>query len=133
MKTTILNACNIILKSLQARNDTARVPAKPIQLNFLELLEREGFISGFHFCNKNTNKTQIVVVGLKYYSYKTPVLRSIVRISTPGRRLGWKAKQIKKMQISNRVLIILSTDLGLKTLKECQRYGIGGEPLFKIV
>lgn len=134
IKNSILNTCSIILKGLQAKNAATTVPAGFIQLNLLSLLHREGIIDGYRFSNSmDVHNSAYFIVDLKYYSDKTPILRFIKRISTPGRRLGWTAKQIRKIEIPIGILIIISTNKGLKTLKECRIEGLGGEPLFKIL
>ena len=90
---------------------------------FLKILWDEGFILGYTICN-TTNK---VTIGLKYRSDGQPVINSIKLISKPGHRVYYSTKQLWKID-SNNSFIILSTSKGLKSITECKKLKIGGEP-----
>lgn len=101
---------------------------KKICEKFLDVLWNEGFILGYRNCfQKNNNKNDSVTkVFLKYKNGK-PVINKIKLITKPSRRIYYTNKQIWKMK-SNETLIVFSTNKGLKTLDECQKLKIGGEP-----
>lgn len=95
--------------------------------NFLKILWDENFILGYKIDSKNPLKLKIF---LKYINGQ-PAINSIKPISTPSRRLYYSGKQIWKID-SSKSFIIFSTNQGLKTLVDCQKLNIGGEPFISI-
>lgn len=93
----------------------------------LDKLWNEGFILGYKLVNQNPTKLKIF---LKYNKNK-PTLRIIKSISKPGSRIYYSIKQLWKID-SSKTFLILSTNKGLKTLFECKKLKIGGEPLIFI-
>jgi small subunit ribosomal protein S8 len=93
--------------------------------SLLQTLWDEGFILGYKTSRKNQNNFKIF---LKYYENQKPVITNIKFISTPGRRIYYSVKQIWKID-SSKVFIIFSTSKGIKTLTDCKKYKLGGEPI----
>ena len=100
---------------------------KKICENFLKVLWDEGFILGYKISNKNSNQIKIF---LKYKN-EEPVISSIKLITKPSRRIYYSIDQIWKLD-SNKTFIIFSTNKGLKTIIDCKKLKIGGEPFFVI-
>ena len=94
---------------------------------FLKILWTEGFILGYKIDKKDSNKIKIF---LKYIKNK-PAIHSVTFLSKPSRRLHYSAKQIWKIN-SNKPFIIFSTNQGLKSVLECKKMRIGGEPFIAI-
>lgn len=94
---------------------------------FLKLLWDEGFILGYKIDSDNYSKLKIF---LKYKNGK-PVINSIKLISKPSKRIYWSINQIWKID-SSKNFIIFSTNKGLKTIIDCKRLKIGGEPFIII-
>ena len=94
---------------------------------FLKVLWAEGFILGYKI--NETNKNQLKIF-LKYVKNK-PAINSIKFLSKPSRRLYYSTKQIWKMN-SSQSFIIFSTSKGLKSIIECKKMRIGGEPFIAI-
>lgn len=94
---------------------------------FLKLLWNEGFILGYIIDSNDHNKLKIF---LKYKNGK-PVINSIKLISKPSKRIYWSIDQIWKID-SSKNFIIFSTNKGLKTIVDCKRLKIGGEPFIVI-
>ena len=94
---------------------------------FLKTLWTEGFILGYKIDKENSNKIKIF---LKYNKNK-PAIHSIKFLSKPSKRLYYSAKQIWKID-SNKSFIIFSTSKGLKSILECKKSKIGGEPFIAI-
>ena len=95
--------------------------------SFLQILWNEGFILGYKIGSEQSNKIKIF---LKYKNGK-PVIRSIKLISKPSRRIYYSVKQIWKIN-SSKSFIIFSTNKGLKSIIECKKLKIGGEPFVVI-
>ena len=100
---------------------------KKICESFLKILWNEGFILGYKIDSKTSDKIKIF---LKYKNGK-PAINSIKIISKPSRRVYFSIKQIWKLN-SNKSFIIFSTNKGLKSIIECKKLKIGGEPFIII-
>lgn len=94
---------------------------------FLKILWQEGFILGYKIDSKQPNKLKIF---LKYKNGR-PVINSLKLISKPGRRIYYSSKQIWKID-SSKSFIIFSTNKGLKSIIDCKKLMIGGEPFIVI-
>ena len=90
--------------------------------NFLKILWDEGFISGYRINPGNKKNCEIF---LKYKNNR-PVINSIKLITKPGHKIYYSSKQIWKINSSNK-LVIISTNMGLKSLTDCKKLKIGGE------
>lgn len=95
--------------------------------SFLKILWQEGFILGYKIDSKNPNRLKIF---LKYTSNR-PAINSLKIISKPSRRIYFSSKQIWKID-SSKSFIIFSTNKGLKTILDCKKLKIGGEPVITV-
>ena len=127
MKDNIWNMCTNIRNNQIIKNKFALQNKKKIFEPFLRLLWDEGFILGYTIC-KNSNKINI---GLKYKPDGRPVINSIKLISKPGHRVYYSTRQLWKID-SNNSFIIMSTNKGLKSISECKKLKLGGEPFIVI-
>lgn len=96
--------------------------------SLLKVLWDEGFISGYRISPHNNKKVEIY---LKYTKTGRPVINSLKFLSKPSRRVYFSVKQIWKLD-SSKTFIIFSTNKGLKSINECKKNRIGGEPLVLI-
>lgn len=101
---------------------------KKICESFLKLLWDEGFISGYKVSPHDSNKLEIF---LKYTRSGKPAINTLKFLSKPGQRIYYSSKQIWKLD-SCKTFIIFSTDKGLKSINECKKRRLGGEPLILI-
>ncbi len=93
---------------------------------FLNILWNEGFITGY-----KVEKQDYIKIFLKYTENGKPSINNMSIISKPGRRVYYSLKQIWKID-SSKTQIIFSTNQGLKTLSECKKLKLGGEPVLTI-
>lgn len=100
---------------------------KKICESFLQILWDEGYITGYSIEDTNSDKLRIV---LKYQN-NMPVLTNIQILSKPGNRVYWSARQLWEID-SGKIFIIVSTNKGLKTLRDCKKRNLGGEPILII-
>lgn len=91
----------------------------------LNFLWEKGFILGY----KNLHSNQIKIF-LKYYK-GNPVVNKFKLVSKPSRRVYYSLNQLWKIN-SGKYFLIISTNLGLKSLKDCKKCKIGGEPFVLI-
>lgn len=128
MKNYLYNMFDNIKKGQLARRNFVINKKKKICELFLQILWNEGFILGYKTDSNNFNNIKIF---LKYNNQK-PVINSIKLISKPSRRLYYSIKQIWKID-SSKYFIIFSTNKGLKSITECKKLRIGGEPYILII
>lgn len=93
----------------------------------LSVLWDEGYILGYKQDNLDSTKLKIF---LKYTNNK-PVIQIIKGISKPGSKVYYSIKQLWKID-SSKTFLIISTNMGLKTLIDCKKLKIGGELLLTI-
>lgn len=127
MKNYLYNMFANIKNGQLAKRSYVLQKRKKICESFLKVLWKEGFILGYQ--TDQTDESQIKIF-LKYKN-KTPVINSIRLISKPSRRIYYTIKQIWKID-SNKSFIILSTNKGIKSITECKKLKIGGEPFISI-
>ena len=125
MKNYLWNMFTLIKNGQMAKKSIVIGPRKNICESSLKLLWDEGFISGYRILKDRPGKLEIF---LKYTKNGIPVINSLKFISTPGRRVHYSAKQVWKID-SSKTFIIFSTNRGLKSINECKKSRIGGEPI----
>jgi small subunit ribosomal protein S8 len=128
MKNYLWNMFANIKNGQMAKKSVILQPRNNICESFLKILWDEGFISGYRIFAQNNKKIEIF---LKYTQAGKPVINSLKCLSKPGQRLYYSAKQIWKLD-SSKTFIIFSTNKGLKTISQCKKNKIGGEPLVVI-
>jgi len=127
MKNYLYNMFANIKNGQVAKRSYVFQKRKRICESLLKVLWKEGFILGYK--TNQTNDDQIKIF-LKYRN-RTPVINSIKPISKPGRRVYYTIKQIWKIE-SNKSFILFSTNQGIKSIIECKKLKIGGEPIISI-
>jgi small subunit ribosomal protein S8 len=127
MKNYFWNMFSNIKKGQLAKKAFIFQKKKKICENFLKILWNEGFILGY--TTDKTNPTTLKIF-LKYKN-EDPVISSLKLITKPEKRIYFTTKQIWKLD-SNKTFIIFSTNKGLKTINDCKKLKIGGEPFIII-
>ena len=113
----------------QARKDTVSSPASRLRNNVLDVLKREGYIRGYNQCEVGPGRSEIQI-QLKYHEGE-PVIRQISRISTPGRRVYSKIKDLQRVY-NGLGIAILSTPRGVLSDSEARDMNVGGEILCEV-
>jgi small subunit ribosomal protein S8 len=113
----------------QARKATVNAPASKLRENVLDVLQREGFIRGYSRANVRKGVDELVV-ELKYHE-GSPAIRTIARVSRPGRRVYSKIKDLPKVY-NGLGISILSTPRGVMSDAEARAANVGGEVLCKV-
>lgn len=102
------------------------VPKSKIKLEIIKVLKHEGFVEGWVENEKNPFST--VKVFLKYDNSANAVIRGIVRISKPGRRVYVGSDNVPRVR-NGLGLAILTTSRGLLTDAQARIARVGGEVL----
>lgn len=117
-----------IRNAQDARHDDLQLPSSRMKFAIAKILEREGYVSSVSEQADGVKKT--LSIGLKYDG-KEPAIRSLKRISTPGRRVYRGADELPR-PLSDIGIAIVSTSAGLMTNKDARRRKLGGEVLCEI-
>ena len=117
-----------IRNASQVRKDETRVPFSKLKFEIAKILSKEGFVGAIER-STGTGFGEIRI-ALKYDG-KEPVIRSITRISKPGRRAYSKYDTLPRV-LSDNGIAIVSTSQGLMTNKEARRRKLGGEVLCEV-
>lgn len=122
MLTRIRNAARANLSNVQ-------MPTSKMKVSIAEILEKEGFITGFS--QHSTKPVGTLEISLKYDQMGTPVISGIERISKPGLRKYFRAREIPKLR-NGMGVVIVSTSGGVVTDREARSMSMGGEPLCSV-
>ncbi|GAA2171363.1 30S ribosomal protein S8 [Agrococcus versicolor] len=109
-----------------AFHDEVSLPSSNLKTHIAEILEREGFITGWKVEDARVGKT--LTIGLKYGPERQRSIAGIKRVSKPGLRVYAKSTEIPQV-LGGLGVAILSTSSGLLTDREAQQKGVGGEVL----
>lgn len=104
-------------------------PASRLRSNVLDVLKREGFIRDFRTQEQSAGISELEI-ELKYNEGQ-PVINEIARISTPGRRVYSKIKELPRYY-NGLGITILSTPRGVMSDQEARAANVGGEVLCRV-
>jgi small subunit ribosomal protein S8 len=104
-------------------------PASKLRGWVLDVLADEGYIRGYDVSEVKPGMSQ-VNVELKYFE-GDPVIREIQRVSTPGRRVYSKIKDLSRVY-NGLGIAILSTPRGVMSDAEARENNVGGEVLCQV-
>jgi len=113
-----------IRNGLRAKKDLVSAPASRNRQRVLEVLEREGYIRGFEHVDLGGGKAELKIM-LKYYE-GDPVIQSISRVSSPGRRVYSSVRDLPRIH-NGLGISIVSTPKGVLSDAEAREANVGGE------
>ena len=118
------------IRNAQMRSKSkVSTPGSKMRASVLEVLKSEGYIRGYTE-TRNDNGSGEFAIELKY-SDNTPVIRTIERVSRPGRRVYASVKNIPSVA-SGLGVSILSTPKGVMADHEARSQNLGGEVLCRV-
>ncbi len=118
------------IRNAQMRGkSTTTTPASKLRRWVLEVLADEGYIRGFEETT-DKNGHPAIEISLKYYE-GTPVIRTLKRVSTPGRRVYMGVKELPSVRNGLGVSIV-STPKGVLSDAEARTQNVGGEVLAEV-
>lgn len=115
-----------IRNGLQARKSVVASPASKTRQRILDVLEREGYIRGYSRTEQEGNKAELAI-ELKYHEGE-PVIRTINRVSKPGRRVYSSVGDLPRVH-NGLGISIVSTPKGVLSDAEARENNVGGEVL----
>ena len=120
-----------IRNAQQAGHRLVEIPASKLKQRITEILYSHGYILKYKF-DETPDHQGVIKIALKYdAATKTPVIKSLVRISTPGLRQYRSSVELPRV-LSGLGIAIVSTSKGVMTEKEAKAQGIGGEVLCEV-
>ena len=111
------------------RRSTVTSPGSKLRARVLDVLKAEGYIRDYSQTDFGNGRTEFAI-ELKYYDGQ-PVIRSIERVSKPGRRVYASVSTMPRVADGLGVTI-LSTPQGVMADHEARERNVGGEVLCKI-
>ena len=111
-----------------AMHDEVRMPSSKQKVALAQLLESEGYITGFEVAPSTTGPGDVLTIQMKYSEERDRTISGLRRISTPGLRVYRKADAVPRV-LGGLGVAVLSTSHGLMTDREARRRKVGGEVL----
>ena len=113
----------------QAYHDSTSMPHSKIKVGIAEILQQEGYISGFEVIEPSEDEVgKTLRLTLKYGDNRERSLAGVRRISKPGLRVYAKSNNLPKV-LGGLGVAIISTSQGLLTDRAANSRSVGGEVL----
>lgn len=111
------------------RRGKLTTPGSKLRARVLDVLKEEGYIRGFTTTEYGNGRTEFEV-ELKYFDGE-PVIRSIQRVSKPGRRVYASVGNLPRVADGLGV-VVLSTPKGVMADHTAREINVGGEVLLEV-
>lgn len=111
-----------------AGHESIEAPSSKVKLAIANILREEGYLKDVNVTEDGPKKTMHVDL---VYEGKNPKIRSIKRISTPGRRVYRKSADLPRV-LSDMGIAIISTSAGIMTNKTARKRHLGGEIICEV-
>ena len=113
-----------------AYHDTVQMPHSKIKSHIAEILQQEGYITGWRVTDVERDGTVFrdLIIDLKYGPNRERSIAGLRRVSKPGLRVYAKSTNLPKV-LGGLGVAIISTSQGLLTDRQAKNKGVGGEVL----
>jgi len=108
----------------QAKLAAVSSPNSRLRRSVLDVLKDQGYIRGYQ------DEGRMLRIELKYFEGQ-PAIRTIQRVSKPGRRVYSAVKDLRRVR-NGLGITILSTPSGVMTDHEARQKNVGGELLCEV-
>jgi small subunit ribosomal protein S8 len=129
MSDPIADYLTRIRNGLQGKKKFIDVPSSVLKRKLSRILLDQGYISKYIIIDDGNQG--ILRIWLKYDDAGDPVIHSIKRISTPGRRKYVSVDDLPRVK-NNLGISIITTPKGIITAREAKRQNVGGEVLCEV-
>ncbi|REJ67564.1 MAG: 30S ribosomal protein S8 [Planctomycetota bacterium] len=130
MTDPIADMLTRIRNAVRVERTSVDVPVSKVKRGLAEVLKREGYIWDYTDVDKSENPT-LMRIDLKYGPNGERVIRTIRRISRPGRRVYNRAVDLKPI-LGGLGISIISTSRGVISDREARQRKLGGEVLCEV-
>ena len=127
MTDPISDMLSRIRNAMLVRKPEVVVPHSRFKAELAELLVAAGYLGGVEEIATPQHSLKIRLV----YQGSQSAIRSLKRISTPGRRLYAKSTELPRV-LSGLGIAVISTSQGLMTNLEARRKHLGGEVVCEV-
>jgi len=111
------------------RKNKVTTPGSRLRANVLDVLRAEGYIRDYSSTDFGNGRTEFEI-ELKYYEGE-PVIRTIERVSKPGRRVYSAVSNMPR--VANGLgITIVSTPTGVMADHSAREQNVGGEVLCRV-
>ncbi len=111
------------------RKNKVTTPGSRLRANVLDVLRTEGYIRDYSSTDFGNGRTEFEI-ELKYYEGE-PVIRTIERVSKPGRRVYSAVSNMPR--VANGLgITIISTPKGVMADHTAREQNVGGEVLCRV-
>ena len=111
------------------RRGNVTTPGSRLRGRVLDVLKSEGFIRDYSTTEFGNGRTEFII-ELKYFDGQ-PVIRSVQRVSKPGRRVYASVDAMPRVADGLGITIV-STPQGVMADHEARERNVGGEVLCKV-
>ena len=111
-----------------AYHDEVRMPSSKLKEALAAVLQREGYVAGWHSDEDPSRPGKVLTVEMKYTPERARSIAGIKRVSTPGLRVYRQADKLPRV-LGGLGVAVLSTSQGLMTDREARERRVGGEVL----
>ena len=118
-----------IRNAQSAMHETVTLPHSRIKEAISRILKEEGYIASYKLGQSRSFKE--ISITLKYLGDRKPAIRTLKRLSKPGRRVYVAKDEIPEV-LGGLGINILSTSHGVLTGKTAKEEGVGGELLLEV-
>jgi len=129
MTDPIADMLTRIRNAVRVERPSVEMPLSKVKRGLAEVLKREGYI--WDWQEVEGDPISQLRLELKYGANGEEVIQKIKRISTPGRRVYKKAKEMRPI-LGGMGITIVSTSSGIFSDREARQKNIGGEVLCEI-
>ena len=112
----------------RAKMDSVVTPASKLRVRVLDVLQREGYIRGYH--DESLGAHPGIRIELKYFEGQ-PAIKHVARVSKPGRRVYSAINDLKPIK-NGLGISILSTSKGVMSDTAAREAKVGGEVLCRV-
>lgn len=135
MTDPIADMLTQLRNALSIRRKKVRIPRSTLKTQVADVLKREGYIGDYRTFESapgdGIGSQGWLEIDLKYGPEGEDVISRIDRVSKPGRRVYFKAKDLFRV-MNGLGINILSTSQGVLSSREARARGVGGEVLAQV-
>jgi len=129
MTDPIADLLTRIRNALRRHSPSCSIPGSKVKVAILEVLKREGYINGYEVAAEGPKS--VIRVDLKYGPENEQVIAVIKRYSAPGCRRYRGVEELPKVR-GGFGMVVVSTNQGILSDRECRQRRLGGEVLCTI-
>jgi small subunit ribosomal protein S8 len=111
-----------------AYHDRVTMPHSKLKSHVAEILQQEGYISGWSVADADSGVGKVLTIDLKYGPNRERSIAGVRRVSKPGLRVYAKSNSLPRV-LGGLGVAIISTSSGLLTDRQANKRGVGGEVL----